>query len=207
MSPEHFRNEPLTPKSDIFALGLVLYEASTGSHPFPPGSLFEVLHALATFDPEAPSCRNTAIEPAFNSLILAMLGKEPAQRPTAAEVSEQLKRIRSGLNAASADRYAVRVPEAEKSLSWPPFKRMSRAVRHGIVLALGALVAAVALLFPRRPVHPPRDYVWLRYPEMLVLKPIPHSLRMASRLRIRGMAIAATLTFMSNRLTEARLTD
>jgi serine/threonine protein kinase len=35
LSPEQVRNEPVTPKSDIYSLGLVLYEMLTGSHPFP----------------------------------------------------------------------------------------------------------------------------------------------------------------------------
>ena len=58
MSPGQFRNQPATAKSDIFAMGLVLYEAATGLYPFPPGSVFEILHSIATMEVKAPSIAN-----------------------------------------------------------------------------------------------------------------------------------------------------
>jgi serine/threonine protein kinase/Tol biopolymer transport system component len=145
MSPEHFHNEPLSGKSDVFALGLVLYEASTGSHPVPLGSPFEVIHAIATFDPEEPSRRNAAIGPAFSSLILAMLHKDPRLRPSAADVSEELKRIRAALGF-----------PAEPDLALVPARRINRAALYGAICLFGAaLVATVVLfLFHRSPGSP-----------------------------------------------------
>jgi eukaryotic-like serine/threonine-protein kinase len=144
MSPEHFRSEPLTAKSDIFALGLVLYEASTGAHPFSVGSPFEILHAIATVEPEPPSSRTAAIEPAFNSLILAMLRKEPAQRPSAAEACEELKRIQNGLESPS---HLTRQRQFTKG----------RAVWLGGIAILAALTAAVLLLLSYRSAIPPHE--------------------------------------------------
>jgi eukaryotic-like serine/threonine-protein kinase len=156
MSPEHFRNEPLTAQSDIFALGLVLYEAITGSHPFSIGSPFEILHAIATVDPEDPSSRNPAIEPAFNSLILAMLRKDPARRPSAAEVSEQLKRIQSRLESTGGS--AVSELQVGKSLGGQRLSRTVWAAWSSGTAVLIALATIVLLLVyrsspPQRELH------------------------------------------------------
>jgi eukaryotic-like serine/threonine-protein kinase len=140
MSPEHFRNEQLSAKSDIFALGLVLYEASTGSRPFSQGSPFEILHAIATVEPESPASRNTEIEPAFNSLILAMLHKDPAQRPSAAEVSEELKRIQAGLETT----FRTATPALRQRLF-----TTGSAVWFGGAAVFIALAATVLLVFYR----------------------------------------------------------
>lgn len=156
MSPEHFRNEPLTGKSDVFALGVVLYEVSTNSHPFPLGSPFEVLHAIGTLDPEPPSSRNAAIGQAFSSFILSMLRKDPQHRPSAAEVSEELKRIRSGLDVAT-EPYVASAKEAEKGVNGRPVRRMSRAILYGAVLLLGTLGVTVFLFLSHSSPSSPRE--------------------------------------------------
>lgn len=94
MTPEHYKGEPITAASDIFALGLVLYELSTGHHPFPVHSALEVLHAIATENPQPPS-RWSALPELLEETILAMLSKEAAQRPPAANVASVMRQIES----------------------------------------------------------------------------------------------------------------
>ena len=47
MSPEQTRAEPATSASDVFSLGLVLYELATGTHPFRADSPIDTAHAIA----------------------------------------------------------------------------------------------------------------------------------------------------------------
>ncbi len=90
MSPEQARGEAISGATDVFSLGLVLYELCTGRHPFPADSVFETLQKLVAEEIQRPSKRNVAVPEALDSLILAMLAKNPANRPSAAAVAEGL---------------------------------------------------------------------------------------------------------------------
>jgi predicted ATPase len=93
MSPEQARAEPVGPASDIFALGLVLYELATGQHPFLADTPFSILHAIAT-QPAVPAARlNPEVPAALDDLIVQMLAKDPRLRPTAAEVDVVLTEL------------------------------------------------------------------------------------------------------------------
>jgi eukaryotic-like serine/threonine-protein kinase len=94
MSPEQSRGESLTSASDIFALGMTLYELSTGCHPFGADSL-ATIQAIGAATPPAPRSLNAAIPREFDSLILSMLAKDPASRPDAASVGRSLEQIRA----------------------------------------------------------------------------------------------------------------
>jgi predicted ATPase len=93
MSPEQARVEPVGPASDIFSLGLVLYELATGQHPFLADSAFSILHAIATRPPLPPARLNPEVPAALDALILQMLAKDPRLRPTAAEVDAVLAEL------------------------------------------------------------------------------------------------------------------
>jgi predicted ATPase/serine/threonine protein kinase len=90
MSPEQARGENPGPPSDVFSLGLVLYEMATGRSPFSGTSAPEMLHAIVTQHPERPSRWNPAIAPMHEQLILAMLRKAPSERPSANAVETTL---------------------------------------------------------------------------------------------------------------------
>ncbi len=95
MSPEQSRGEPLSAASDVFSLGIVLYELATGVHPFAAPSAFETVHAIATREVKHPSMLNQEVPPAFESLVLTMLAKDPAARPSSEDVVRRLAEIRS----------------------------------------------------------------------------------------------------------------
>lgn len=90
MSPEQSRGEGSAAPSDVFSLGIVFYEMATGRHPFPADSPLSAIHAINSQTPLAPSSVNSNISPALEDLILAMLEKKAASRPTAAEVDTWL---------------------------------------------------------------------------------------------------------------------
>jgi serine/threonine protein kinase len=91
MSPEQPRGEPLTPASDIFSFGLVLYELATGRNAFPSISPLDAVQAMLTKEPSPPASVNAAIPAHLDSIVRAMLAKEPAARPSAEEVARALE--------------------------------------------------------------------------------------------------------------------
>src|ERR1700735_5177413 len=94
MAPEQFVTGQSSVQSDLWALGLILYELATGRHPFhrPDAPEFQSIRAIQYADP--PSIReiapNLPIE--LESVILRCLEKQPSARPaSAADVRESLK--------------------------------------------------------------------------------------------------------------------
>jgi Tol biopolymer transport system component len=90
MSPEQAFGKPITTATDVFSLGLVLYELATGRHPFAAGSVFETAHAIASEDPDPPASLNPKLPSALDALLQRMLAKEARLRPSAAEVAHLL---------------------------------------------------------------------------------------------------------------------
>ena len=91
MSPELARGEVANSTTDMFSLGIVLYELSTGQHPFPADSQIGLLHAILSQTPLPPSRLNTDVPAALDALILRLLEKDPRLRPRAQEVESELR--------------------------------------------------------------------------------------------------------------------
>lgn len=95
MSPEQARGEKLTPATDVFSLGLVLYELATGRHPFPIGEgAIATVRAIVTDDPPLPSALMPGFVKPLETLILQMMQKEHHERPKMAEVARRLEAMR-----------------------------------------------------------------------------------------------------------------
>jgi len=90
MSPEQARGEQATSASDVFSLGLVLYELATGTHPFRSTSALDTLRAIAHVEPKPLSSFDRKIPVKLETLLLRMLNKDPGNRPSASEVEQQL---------------------------------------------------------------------------------------------------------------------
>jgi predicted ATPase len=106
MSPEQARAEPVDAATDIFSLGLVLYELATGQHPFRADTQIGVLHAIVAQAPVLPSRLNPEIPASLEVLIEHMLAKDARLRPTAAEVETTLTQVAAEFSA-SAERQAT----------------------------------------------------------------------------------------------------
>jgi serine/threonine-protein kinase len=81
MSPEQCRGRGIDHRTDIYSFGICVYRAVTGHLPFESEDLMELLIQQTTAIPPAPSTRNPALSPEVDAAILAMLQKDPAQRP------------------------------------------------------------------------------------------------------------------------------
>ena len=92
MSPEQARTSSVTTASDIFSFGMVAYEWVTGQYPFADVAMIDVLHAIANDEPLSPRRINVDVSVPLETLILEMLQKDPARRPSAVEVAERLSR-------------------------------------------------------------------------------------------------------------------
>ena len=81
LAPELCRGAPADARSDIYALGCVLYELLTGTPPFTGELPAAVVHQHLSAAPRSPRERNPAIPSSLGALCLAMLAKDPALRP------------------------------------------------------------------------------------------------------------------------------
>lgn len=78
------------PASDMYALGVILFEMLTGNLPFTGESAFDVVNHHRTTPPPAPSSINHALSADIDALVLRLLHKEPSGRPTAEALRNEL---------------------------------------------------------------------------------------------------------------------
>jgi serine/threonine protein kinase len=107
LSPEQVMAKETDGRSDIYALGTVLYECVVGEPPF-SGEAQSVLYRIVHEFPPAPRSFGAAIDEDFEQVMLTCLAKEPAKRPQrAGEVADSLKRYRSRLHESDRARSIV----------------------------------------------------------------------------------------------------
>jgi serine/threonine protein kinase len=80
LSPEQIEGRKQDGRSDLFSLGIVLYEMITGVRPFAGNSLGEVCAQVLTANPVPPSKRNPAVPAAFDRILARCLAKDPDDR-------------------------------------------------------------------------------------------------------------------------------
>ena len=162
MSPEQVRGDRVGPASDLYSLGVVLYETLTSELPFRDGD--PIATAMKHINEPAPHPReaNPAVPETLDTLIVRLLAKEPEDRyASAEELAEDLRRVRHRLpplTAVLGERTTAQIPQgipqdtgrmrttptavAPGSRSVPPvslgFRR--RALLRFVVLLLGAVV-------------------------------------------------------------------
>ena len=91
MAPEQWRGTPAT-KSDVYGLGCLLYELCTGDQPF-HGTLPQLMLLHGEQLPQRPSTYRSEMNSTFEALVMRMLAKDPAMRPTMDEVEYTLARL------------------------------------------------------------------------------------------------------------------
>ena len=125
MSPEQLRGETLTPASDLFSLGVVLYEALTGRVPYPGATPEEVSDAHAAGSPQPPSSVGASAGSRLDDAILQALRPDPKSRFHSAAAMAQA--LASGADVIGRDDDTTRV------VSVPAAEPRSRAGSGGYI--------------------------------------------------------------------------
>jgi serine/threonine protein kinase len=127
MAPEQLRGEPAAPASDLFAVGVLLFELATGRRPFTSATLPELSSAILRDDPFAAGAA-AALPPALVPLLRRCLAKSAAERwPDAVALRAALGALRSGDGAATLGAAA---PVEAVSIAVLPFVNRSRDEEH-----------------------------------------------------------------------------
>jgi serine/threonine protein kinase len=101
MSPEQFQDRNLDGRSDIYSLGVVLYEVATGYLPFEARTLSDAVYKHVYSEPPRPRDVNPSLSDAIEAVVLRCLAKDPADRYANAgdlKVALQAARAGSGVN-------------------------------------------------------------------------------------------------------------
>nr|MDP9238935.1 protein kinase [Chloroflexota bacterium] len=94
MAPEQAMGQPADARSDLYALGCVLYEMLTGRAPFAGGDALAIISQHMNTAPVDPSWHNPAVPKPLEATVLRLLAKSPDERPASAqEVAQELRRI------------------------------------------------------------------------------------------------------------------
>ena len=134
LSPEQARGAPVDQRSDIYSVGIVLYELLTGKLPFTGETPLEIAMKHLSEIPKPPSALRPEVSPDLDMVVLRALAKDPADRfESAEEMDRELARVASGA--------AVTSETADAATA---------------VLAGAGLVEAAPTMVSRRPVVAPR---------------------------------------------------
>jgi tetratricopeptide (TPR) repeat protein len=96
LSPESIRGEDTGVAADVWALGVMLYEAVAGCRPFPGGSPLELVRRILDETPLAPSSVNPQATKAHDRVVLRALAKDPSQRhATVNDLAREVHALRS----------------------------------------------------------------------------------------------------------------
>lgn len=148
MSPEQIKGKTVDGRSDIFALGVILYELVTGEKPFPGQNITTVIYKIVNEEPVPPRELDPSINTGLCNVIARALAKDPTARfQTCGEMLEALKNYRNFEQGLRANLHAsyVPTPAAPPKLSLRPPQARATYTRPPSNIALADVARAVAV--------------------------------------------------------------
>lgn len=181
MSPEQVRGHEVGPRSDLFALGSLLYEMVAGVAPFRGDSAAEILHRICTWDPPPAGSLAPAVPEALSAFIGRLLEKDLRKRPHDAEAA-----------LTELDEILTSLPTKETTIGGGlPGGRLRTAIDTPTLLSRGRLgwriaagVAALAILAAAG--------IWLREPPRTLYVVVPETVIQAPRSGGQDLDLAAS---------------
>jgi eukaryotic-like serine/threonine-protein kinase len=160
MSPEQVRGDRAGPASDLYSLGVVLYEMLTGEQPYRADDPIATAMKHLDEPPRHPRDINPAVPQELDALVAKLLAKRPEDRyASAAQLAEDLRRVRDGLPPLAAGpeggTTAPLYGDTGRTRTAPTVAVPGRTTittaegarrRHGLLSLMAAVLAGVALL-------------------------------------------------------------
>jgi Leucine-rich repeat (LRR) protein/tRNA A-37 threonylcarbamoyl transferase component Bud32 len=156
MAPEQVRGEPLDGRTDLFALGCLMYRMSVGRSPFLRSEMPATLLAVTSEDAPSPVSINPAVPAALSELVMKLLRKKPAERPATAEVvldalreiglTEHRRQSQPSIQSAPLPAQPLERSPSSSEGGRPQVGASARRIRPRTAIAVGALLLAGAAL-------------------------------------------------------------
>ena len=118
LAPEQIRGEDLDPRTDLFSLGVLAYELTTGQKPFTGDHISTVLYKIMNEQPAPPSTLVPGLPRALDAIVVKLLEKDRTRRqPNCAEVKAELAAVLAGLS--NAPEYEAPVDDMDRTVATP----------------------------------------------------------------------------------------
>lgn len=149
MSPEQLKDLPVDARSDLFSLGVTLYECATGRSTFSGSSKIQISLQVIQFDPPRPSQTNADIPFALDEIILKSIAKEvEARYQSADEMLSDLKELQAAIADGSAfnTRQLTPMPGSSGRRRSPSLTRRIRNIPLRVKIGLAVTIITLGIL-------------------------------------------------------------
>ncbi|MBL4633180.1 MAG: serine/threonine protein kinase [Kofleriaceae bacterium] len=116
LSPEQLKGEPLDGRSDIWSIGVVLWELLVGEHLFDGDSIYAIARAVDEQVIDSPSTRTGFVSPELDAVVAKALARDPEKRyPSAQHMASDLERLAAKMQAPSCAEFASQLLGEERA--------------------------------------------------------------------------------------------